>query len=175
MQQLTFHRYLERYVRSLSNTKTNSVHKLVKEVPENLRLKEPLFLYALCFNKMDLLLKASVNYIMYPEYADLSSKYNQSEFLKLLMNDNTQLNDLYRKVYRSYVSRRDTYDNENYKRRLIHKKTRKLQEAKSVSNYRIYTDLKLNQSNVNAYLKHGDIARVNKETAYKMVEYLEAE
>jgi len=171
---LTFHRYLERYVRSLSRSNTNSIYKLVKEVPKNLRLREPLFLYAFSFNKGDLLLKASKDCPVCSEYVKLAGEYTWSEFVELLKQDDTRLNELYRKVYRSYISRRDMPDTVNNVRHLLHKKTRKLQEAKGISNYRLYTDLNLNQSNINAYLKHGDIARVNKETAERIVEYLEA-
>ena len=146
----------------------------VKEVPSNLRLREPLFLYALCHSKTDILIKASVGCSACTEYFELASNYRWDEILKLLEDDDIRLGNLYRKVYRSYVSRRDAYERENTRRRLIHKKTRELQESKGISNYRIYTDLKLNQSNANRYLKHGDITKVSKRIADKMVAYLEA-
>ena len=174
MRRLTFHRYLERYVRSLSNEKTNSIYKLVKEVPENLRLREPLFLFAFFYNKVDVLLKASAGYPVYSDYRNLAGKYKRDEFIELLEKDDSKLDVLYRKVYKSYLSRRNMPDTENEKRHLIHKKTRRLQENKGVSNYRLYTDLKLNPSNVNAYLKHGNIARIGKKTAEQMVAYLES-
>jgi len=174
MQRLTFHRYLERYVRSLSYSNTNSLYKLAKEILDNPRLKEPLFLYALSFDKLDVLLKASRDCQVYFEYTDLASKFERNEFVKLLEENDMRLEHGYRKVYRSYVSRRDMPDTDNDTRRLLHKKTRRLQESKNVSNYRLYTDLKLDQSNVNAYLKKGDIARVNKKTAEDILEYLEA-
>jgi len=174
MQRLTFHRYLERYVRSLSHGKTNSIYKLVKEVQSNLRLREPLFLYAFSVNKGDLLLKASVNYPVHSEYVDMADKYTWDNLLKLLEENDMRVGTLYRKVYRSYVSRRDMPDTVNDVRRLIYKKTRRLQENKGISNYRLYTDLKLNHGNVNAYLKHGDIAKLNKRNTERVLEYLEA-
>jgi len=174
MQRLKFNRYLERYVRSLSNANTNNIHKLVSELPDNPRLKEPLFLYAYSFNKMDYLLNASLNHPVHSEYSSLADEYEWDEIVKLLENNDTRLTGRYRKVYRSYISRRNMPDTENSTRRLLYNKTRKLQESKGVSNYRLYTDLKLDQSNINAYLKHGDITRINKETAKRMVAYLEA-
>ena len=152
MQRLTFHRYLQRYVRSLSIANTNSIYKLVREVPDNLRLREPLFLYAYSFNKMDVLLKASTGCPACAEYYDLADKYQWDELLNLLEENDIRLSNEYRKVYRSYVARKNRPDVENETRRLMHKRTRKLQEQKSISNYRLYTDLKLNQSNINAYL-----------------------
>ena len=174
MQRLTFHRYLEQYVRSLSYGKTNSIYKLVKEIPENPRLKEPLFLYALSFSKGDLLLRASSGRPKCSEYFDLFNKYGWNDLMKLLEEDDTRLSNEYRKVYKSYLSRRNMPDTLNDVRRLLHKKTKKLQKQKGVSNYRLYTDLNLDRSNVNAYLKHGDISKVRKETAEEIVGYLEA-
>ena len=174
MQRLTFHRYLERYVRSLSHSDSNSINKLAKELPKNPRLKEPLFLYALCFDKTGLLLKASADFTTSVEYNDLASKYGWDEVLELLKEDDKKLDQGYRKVYRSYISRRNMPDTNNDTRRLLHNKTRRVQESKGVSNYRLYTDLNLNQSNVNAYLKHGDISRVGKKTAEKILTYLES-
>jgi len=174
MQRLTFHRYLERYVRSLSHFKTNNIYKLVKEVPNNLRIREPLLLYAYSFDKVDRLLKASVNCSECSEYTNLTDKYSWSELLRLLEENDTRLGILYRKVYKSYISRRNMPDTENDVRRLIHKKSRELQVNKGVSNYRLYTDLNLNHGNVNAYLKHGDISKVKKETAENILNYLKA-
>jgi len=174
MQRLKFHRYLERYVRSLSHGKTNSIYKLVKEVSENLRLREPLLLYAYSFNKVDRLLTASINYPVYSEYADMANKYTRDEIMKLLKNNDENLGELYRKVYRSYVARHDMPDTKNNIRRLIHKNSRSLQESKGISNYRLYTDLKLNHGNVNSYLKYGDISKLNMRNAERILEYLEA-
>lgn len=42
-----------------------------------------------------------------------------------------------------------------------------------VSNYRIYTDLKLNPGNLNAWLKHGDSSKVSLYTARKTLQYME--
>ena len=54
MRKLTFEGFLKQYVAELSGIQTVSVHKLADCKTENPRLKEPLFLYALAFNKVDL-------------------------------------------------------------------------------------------------------------------------
>ena len=51
MRKLTFEGFLKQYVAELSGVETASVHKLADRMAENPRLKEPLFLYALAFNK----------------------------------------------------------------------------------------------------------------------------
>jgi len=118
-------------------------------------------------------LRASVGHPVCCEYTELANKYKWNDIIKMLEDNDTKLNHRYQKVYRSYVSKRDMPSIDNDTRRLMHKKTRKLQDSKSISNYRIYTDLGLNQSNVNAYLKSGDISRISKATAEKIIAYLE--
>ena len=61
MRKLTFEGFLKQYVAELSGVQTASVHKLADCMAENPRLKEPLFLYARAFDKVDLLLRYTVN------------------------------------------------------------------------------------------------------------------
>ena len=61
MRKLTFEGFLKQYVVELSGVQTASVHKLADCMTENPRLKEPLYLYALAFDKVDLLLRYTVN------------------------------------------------------------------------------------------------------------------
>ena len=53
MRKLTFEGFLKQYVAELSGIQTVSVHKLADCMTENPRLKEPLFLYVLTFDKVD--------------------------------------------------------------------------------------------------------------------------
>ena len=64
MRKLTFEGFLKQYVAELSGVQTASVHKLADRMAENPRLKEPLFLYALAFNKVELLLRYTANSTM---------------------------------------------------------------------------------------------------------------
>ena len=57
MRKLTFEGFLKQYVAELSGVQTASVHKLADRMAKNPRLKEPLFLYALTFDKVDWLLR----------------------------------------------------------------------------------------------------------------------
>ena len=57
MRKLTFAGFLKQYVAELSGVQTASAHKLADHMAENPRLKEPLFLYALAFDKVDWLLR----------------------------------------------------------------------------------------------------------------------
>ena len=57
MRKLTFEGFLKQYVADLSGVQTASIHKLADCSQDNPRLKEPLFLYALAFDKVDWLLR----------------------------------------------------------------------------------------------------------------------
>lgn len=61
MRKLSFEGFLKQYVVELSGVQTTNVHKLADCLCENPRMKEPLFLYALTFDKVNLLLRYTMN------------------------------------------------------------------------------------------------------------------
>ena len=73
MRKLTFEGFLKQYVAELSGVQTASVHKLADRMAENLRLKEPLFLYALTFDKVELLLRYTANSAVAAEYENINA------------------------------------------------------------------------------------------------------
>jgi len=77
-----------------------------------------------------------------------------------------------RKVYNSYVSVRDRQKAAKHTKALMLEHSRRLQKEKGVTAYRVYTDLRLNHGNVNAYLKNGDVSKVGIEVAERVLEYL---
>ena len=174
MRELTLRGFLTRYVRELSLAKTNSVYKLVKEAcTVNVRLKEPLFLYALFAEKAEVLLQAAKNTDLQAEVQTLLEQYSVDEMTKALQAQCERLPDAYRKVWRSYLSVKNRVHTEADTKELMRKKLLRLQEKNGVSNYRIYTDLQLNPGNVNAWLKHGNSEKVSLNTARMMLRYVE--
>ena len=99
MRKLTFEGFLKQYVAELSGVQTASAHKLADHMAENPRLKEPLFLYALAFNKVDLLLRYTVNRAVAAEYEQLSNRYSLAQMLLLLENQSPELTEGYLKVW----------------------------------------------------------------------------
>lgn len=79
----------------------------------------------------------------------------------------------YHKVWRSYQSRRNKGQADEHTKELMRQKVKRLQAQKGVTNYRIYTDLKINPGNLNAWLKHGDGDKVSLETARRTLHYME--
>lgn len=175
MRKLTFKGFLTQYVRQLSEQKTNGLYKLAAEAgSSNPRLREPLFLYATYSQKQKVLLRATKNLALYAEYDRLASQYKADRMTELLEQTSELLPAEYHKVWRSYQSQKNRGKADNHTKELMRKKIRGLQERTGVSTYRIYTDLKLNPGNLNAWLKHGDSDKVSLDTARRVLRYMQS-
>ena len=174
MRELTFKGFLAQYVKQLSAQNTNSLYKLAAEASDdNLRLREPLLLYAMLSEKQDVLLKAAKNLVLHKHYSEMVSQYTSEELIVLLEQESPELEEGYHKVWRSYQSRKNRCQADNHTKELMRKKVKRLQEKKGVTNYRIYTDLRLNPGNLNAWLKHGDCDKISLVTAREALRYME--
>ena len=91
MRKLTFEGFLKQYVAELSGVQTASIHKLADCLSENPRLKEPLFLYALAYDKVELLLRYTANSTVAAEYEQLSNRYSLAQMLLFLENQSPEL------------------------------------------------------------------------------------
>lgn len=78
------------------------------------------------------------------------------------------------KVWRSYCSVRDAALADNDTKELIHRRVLELQQKKKLTNYRLYTDLRLNPGNVNAWLKHNDSSKMSLDCARQIYKYAKA-
>ena len=172
MRKLSFEVFLKRYVVELSGTQTTNVHKLADCLCENPRMKEPLFLYALTFDKVNLLLRYTMNSNVAAEYNQLSNRYSSVKMLSLLENLSPELPEGYLKVWRSYCSVRDATLADNDTKELIHRRVLELKKEKHLTNYRLYTDLQLNPGNVNAWLKHNDSNKMSLNCARQIYKYV---
>lgn len=175
MRELTFAGFLTRYVHQLSLEGTNSVYKLAKEAgTDNPRLREPLALYACWQGKESLLLQAAKQTELRDFYACFFTAHSTDSLKKALEQQDPTIPEEYRKVWRSYQSMKNRASAEDHTKELMRGKLKRIQEKKGISNYRIYTDLKLNPGNLNAWLKHGDSGKVSLDTARKALRYVES-
>lgn len=171
MRKLTFKGFLSAYIKELSEAKTVNLAVLAAEVNAgNHRLAAPLLLYAVEHQKSEALRR---------QLAACGAGAELKEQLKLLegMNlaDLLQGNTLpeeYRKVWNSFCVRRDAAAHEEELKSAMRRKILRLMQDKGCSKYRIYTDLKLNPGNINAWLKDGDNKKVSYRTAEKIVAYV---
>lgn len=175
MRELTFKGFLSQYVRQLSEQETNSLYKLAAEASSsNPRLKEPLFLYALYTQKVDVLLLAAKDADLKQEYLHMAGAFTTVSMEEALQNGADEVPAEYQKVWRSYLSRKNRGQADDHTKELMRQKVKRLQEKNGVTNYRIYTDLKLNPGNLNAWLKHGDCDKVSLNTARRTLQYLQS-
>lgn len=174
MRKLTFPGFLAQYVRQLSKADTNSIFKLVREaVADNPRLKAPLLLYALYSGKQDILLRAAKETSLLESFSDILGHYDEEAMTLLLESRSPLLPEEYHKVWKSYQSLKNKGATDDHTKELMRQKVLRLQAQKGITNYRIYTDLKLNPGNLNVWLKHGYSDKVSLETARNALRYVE--
>ncbi len=173
MRELTFRGYLSQYVKQLSkHSATDMVSLTAEAAEENPRLREPLTLYALFSDKRHTFMKAAEKSEPLRAYAALLHRYTAEEVLELLSGNSPQLSDAFHKVWRSYQTRKNRNSADNHSKSLMRSRILTLQTENRISNYRIYTDLKLNPGNVNAWLKHGAAGKISLNNARRVLQYV---
>ena len=171
MRELTFSGFLTEYVRSLSKAGTTSVFALAKEASaDNPRLKEPLLLYAFVSDKKDLLLRAAKRFGLEEFYKPALSVLSESDIETVF--EKGLLPDGYKKVWRSYLAKKNSQYTDDETKELMRSRILRLQKERNVTNYRLYTDLKMNPGNLNAWLKHGDGNKISLDRARDVLNYL---
>ena len=172
MRQLTFKSFLSNYLRTLSSQDTSAPFRLAKEIDVQPRLLAPLCLYAM--------LKLDGHQLerFCRQYPKINAEFLEHTFLQkspeTLPAELERLSDMdpYRKCWNSYISVRDQKLHELHTKQLMAVKISALQQQYGISNYRVYTSLKLNPGNINAYLTHADASKVSLNTARRMLDYV---
>ena len=170
MRRLSFESFLATYVKELSFSNTLNLNKLTKEVLfDNPRLKEPLFLYVLTSGKTTLFMQYISDTALSDEFNNLLNK----DTLQLVIERNSELPIEYTKVYKSYVCIRDRSKAENHTKELMLNKFRRLKNEKRISDYKIYTDLKINPGNFNAFVKREQFDKLSLDKFREVLNFIE--
>lgn len=166
MRKLTLLGFLSEYVRSLSERNTLNIHKLIDEVYSgNDRLREPLFMYCFYSNKTDILMK----------YLTESDKVEYIKNTELLKKGHTnKLPENYMKGLNSYKCKAGMKANDDHIKELMIERIVKLKEQKNISNYRIYTDLKINAGNFNDFIKNRNLNKLSLNKSRDVFNYLQS-
>lgn len=168
MRYLTFGGFLREYVKSLSESNTISIEKLVRESAENPRLFEPLCLYCVFADKTMLYRKYSKKYgTEYDEVAEIE----KNELTEML--ESKKLSHNYQKVMTSFLAIKQKKETESNVKKLIRNRIIDIQKKNGISNYRIYKDLKLNPGNVNDWIKNGNDQKIGIEKARMILSFVE--
>ena len=171
MRELTFKGFLSSYIKQLSLNDTVDLKTLAREaITDNPRLKAPLLLYAVEYEKIHLLkekIPKGENAAEIIHMLDALSEQNVRDEL-----ENGKLPEEYQKVWNSYLVRKNAPKRDGDLKDKMRDKILALQQQKNCTNYRIYTDLKLNPGNINSWLKNGNSAKVSFKTAEKILDYV---
>ena len=174
MRELTFKGFLSEYVMSLADAERCSIRALAREAVGNVRLRAPLYLYAAVTGRTDMLPREVRGTVFFGEYAELSRKFNTDGLLAALKDQSAELPEEYLKVWRSYESVRDAHLRDDRMKALICQKVLRLQAEKSISTYRVCKDLRLDNANINAWLRNNACGKVSLATAKSVLRYMEA-
>ena len=189
MRELTLKGFLKKYLMYLGDTNTVNLEVLVHRVlPDKPRIAEPLYIYAAIMdrtgevigymtdavpNQRMTLGPGTAEYYL-EEYLHLNEAFpTPGEFLKGLEGSDKRIPIRYLKIFNSYLVKKNrvVYDREYIAR--ARKQIVKLKEKAQITNYRICKDLNLNHGNIGAFLKDGDPTKVSRETATRILRYVE--
>lgn len=158
MNAMSFSTYLRNYILNLSDSSRFSLTSLKKESIKNKRLVDPLTLFHAIKNKK-------------------VKPYNTDKLIEDLKKSGFDFDKYsdksYVKIYDSYMNYLNQNKYDCMEKTFLRNKILKLQKEKNISNYRIYTDLKLNPGNTNKFLKDLDVKRLSLSNVKKILAYLQ--
>jgi hypothetical protein len=176
MRQLTFEGYLKRFLSERSNCKSNSLKKLSAEAAGcNPQLREALVLYAFFVYSRESVFRL---FRCWPgliqEYESLFSEYGSiCALLEAFQYEYYGLPERYQCVYNDYLHQKNRKHTEYDIKSLIKRKILILKKEKCITDYRLYTNLRINPGNFNAFMKHDRFDKLSLENVQRMLDYLE--
>ncbi len=162
MREQHFINYLKNYLQDISGLKTINIHKLVLKMKKNYRIRDSLILYSALSNKRHVLNQFTNN-----EYEDVLNRLTKENFLSDEFDDYE-----FKKIYTSYTRKIKYYEYSDITKEKAHENIVKMMDEKGISNYRVYTDLKLNPGNINDYLTNGNVKKVSRDTVKVIFDYV---
>jgi hypothetical protein len=169
MRKLTLKGFIYDYVKDLSFSNTSSITKLVYELNENPRLKEPLILHGILSGMPSQIYKKAPDF--YNEYLKIKDEIGNPA---LIMEHYDNLHENYKKILNTYKYKRDRTTNDNHTKSLMRNNIIQIQNLKSITNYQIYTRLRMNQGNVNCFLKNGDASKLSLDAVRTILDYVKS-
>lgn len=173
MRELTLGGFLRGYLNDLSNENSENLSYLAEKADtENPRLKEPLLLYAYFTKEPKTVKRQFANSSLYKEYCDFLENFPNKDTAIEYLKEESSLNN-YRKVYKSYISKRDRYKAENDLKEDIRQEVLSLLKIKGISAYALLKEqsLELNKGNFYAFLR-GKTDCMTLSAVYNVFKYL---
>ena len=162
MRELQFKGYLKKYIKDVSGSDTLSVAKLVRISKKNYRLTDSIILYCVLENKSHLFNKYSKG-----KFADIIDGLSKNNFLSEKYKERD-----FSKIWDGYQHRSNVTKYDNAIKNRIRINILKEMKKRKMSNYRIYTDLKLNPGNINDFLTNGNASKVSLDLVERIYQYV---
>ena len=162
MRTQSFVSYLEDYLRGVSGVDSLSIHKLAKLSTKQYRVLSPLMLYCVFSNKKDLFNRYTKN-----KYEHDVDTLNENNFLDEEYRDYD-----FHKIWNSYQNKINVFEYDADTKSMVRNRITALMKEKGITNYRVYTDLKLNPGNVNDFLTNGNVKKVSLDLTKKIFNYV---
>lgn len=163
MRKLTFITFLERYIYDLTKDISLNIHKLLTLHNDNHRIREVTILYAVFSNKKEILMK----YLNDEKEKQLINKLSKKNYLDDAFDEYN-----FKKIWNSYLNTVNRCKYNNDIKSKIRNKIVSLMKTKNITNYRVYKDLRLNQGNINDFLKNNSGEKVSLDTVKKIYNYV---
>ncbi len=173
MKTKTFKSFLSDYAKDMNPEYSLSLFKNEQYAKKNKRLLN-VFTFYVFFNSdvvATLTKKKNALPTLYNMYKAYEEKYKELSF-KTLKEDVALLDD-FDELKQLYTSYKNLYLNKNEQlKKMYHQRIHQVQQEKNISNYRIYTDLKLNHGNTNDFLKNRKYNKMSLDKVKSVLEYV---
>lgn len=174
MRRLTFAGFLAPYVRALAGLDSLSLPKLAERAAEELRLREPLLLWAAVTGRGERLAPFLADEALRDELSLLMQLHTKAALEPALDCEDARLRPEYTKAWRSYTVRRDAKSRDASLKLTLRDRVLALEAQKHVTRYRMAKDLGLNPGNLHAFLTQGNATKLSLDRAAALVSYLQS-
>lgn len=168
---LTFKGFLRNYCRELTGLDTDNLKKLLAAVNSTApSAAEALFLFAAVQNKADYLVKTSLGSWVHEQYEKALHDFKEFNSINdYLASDAAP--ERYKKVWNAFCAKKYAVETDRRVIMLMREKTLATMKAAGLTAYTICKKLNLNIGNVYAYLHSGDVTKVSRTTARKIMQF----
>lgn len=167
---LTLKGFLRGYCRELTGLQTDSLHKLLGAVLTSApAAAEAVMAFAAAQGKGDYLASLAAGTYLEPGYRAFSQLCQESTSVEAALQS-AEAPPRYRKVWDAFLARRDAIQADRRVIALMREKTLAALEDSGRTVYGLCAELGLNRGNIYAYLNGGDITKVSRATARRILE-----
>lgn len=173
MKTKTFMSFLRDYAKDMNPEKSLSLFKNEKYARRDKRLLNVYSFYVFFNHDVTdtLLQKKDKLQNLYNKYEEYKLKYNGVDLNNL--EQKVESLDSFDELNKLYTSYKNLEVNKDLiQKKLYHKIIMQAKSEKNISNYRIYTDLNLNQGNTNDFLKNKRLEKLSLDNIKKIAAYV---